>query len=176
MAARVCKNIIQALLREKMKRLKVPSEEPYRHLLLQIFNMLASHSRDSVHFWSAIKPPPIIINHFASGVEPRGPEDRPRETPQDDGNHYDAFEFELEGGAEYYIYKYFRSLEKKNRGKAEAEEDSWGSPDGTETDWANILLPIKLCIKAKFGSMAFYGTEWQFRYIPHMVSSVAYCN
>lgn len=166
MAARVCKNIIQALLREKMKRLKVPSEEPYRHLLLQIFNMLASHSQDSVHFWSAIKPPPIIINHFAGGVEQRGPEDRPKETSHDDGDHYDAFEFELEGGAEYYIYKYFRSLEKKNRGKAEAEEDSWGSPDGPETDWANILLPIKLCIKAKFGSMAFYGAEWQFRYIP----------
>lgn len=162
MAARVCKNIIQALLREKMKRLKVPSEEPYRHLLLQIFNMLASHSQDSVHFWSAIKPPPIIINHFAGGVEQRGPEDRPKEMPHDDGDHYDAFEFELEGGAEYYIYKYFRSLEKKNRGKAEAEEDSWGSPDGPETDWANILLPIKLCIKAKFGSMAFYGAEWQF--------------
>lgn len=31
MAARVAKNMIRALLREKMKQLKVPSSEPYRY-------------------------------------------------------------------------------------------------------------------------------------------------
>lgn len=59
MAARVCKNMIRALLREKMKELKVPSSEPYRQLALSLFNIFAGNSPHSLKFWVSTKPPCI---------------------------------------------------------------------------------------------------------------------
>jgi hypothetical protein len=44
MAARVAKNMIRALLREKMKQLKVPSSEPYRYRPLDLIMHLLSVS------------------------------------------------------------------------------------------------------------------------------------
>lgn len=59
MAARVAKNIIRALLREKMKQLKVPSSEPYRQLVLLLFNLFSGHHQLSSKFWTATKSPRI---------------------------------------------------------------------------------------------------------------------
>jgi len=78
MAARVCKNLIRALLREKMKELKVPSSEPYRQLVLALFNIFAGNSPYSQNFWVSTRPPRI-----------------PGEPETD----------ELQGGLEYYIEK-----------------------------------------------------------------------
>lgn len=73
MAARVCKNLIRALLREKMKELKVPSSEPYRQLVLALFNIFAGNSPHSPQFWISTRPPHIDgepdTNELKGGLE-----------------------------------------------------------------------------------------------------------
>jgi hypothetical protein len=59
MVARVAKNIIRAMLREKMKELKVPSSEPYRQLVLTLLNLFSGHSDKAHEFWTSNKAPPI---------------------------------------------------------------------------------------------------------------------
>jgi hypothetical protein len=57
MAARVCKDIIRALLREKTKELRVPSSEPYRQLVLHLFNLFSGYSASSDRFWNSTQLP-----------------------------------------------------------------------------------------------------------------------
>lgn len=71
---------------------------------------------------------------------------------------YEDFEFELQGGAEFYIYKYFAAMGKrKNNLKIPTASPMM---QNESINWSDILLPLKLCIKAKFGPMAFFGNEW----------------
>jgi len=61
MAARVGKNIVRALLREKMRELKVPSSEPYRQLVLHLFNLFSGHHPLATKFWTATSPSNRIL-------------------------------------------------------------------------------------------------------------------
>ena len=49
MAARVCKNMIRAMLREKMKTATIASQEPFRQLVLQLFNYFSN----TPTFWTS---------------------------------------------------------------------------------------------------------------------------
>ena len=57
MAARVAKNMIRAMLREKMKDLKVPSSEPYRQLVLTLLNLYSGQLPEAHAFWTSTTPP-----------------------------------------------------------------------------------------------------------------------
>jgi len=52
MAARVCKNIVRFFLRQKMRQLQVPSSEPYRRVILALFNIFSGYSQYSHNFWT----------------------------------------------------------------------------------------------------------------------------
>jgi hypothetical protein len=52
MAVWVGKNIIRVLLCEKMKQLKVPLSEPYRQLVLNLFNLFLGQHPLSTTFWT----------------------------------------------------------------------------------------------------------------------------
>jgi hypothetical protein len=80
MAARVCKNMIRALLREKMRELKVPSSEPYKQLVVDLFNLFSHYSSQSDHFWTSTETPNVRKNL----IQPTHPGER---------------------GLEYFIYK-----------------------------------------------------------------------
>jgi hypothetical protein len=71
MAARVGKNFIRALLREKMKQLKVPSSEPYRQLVLNLFNLFSGQHHLSTKFWTATQPTHRVFNLSAQRKEVR---------------------------------------------------------------------------------------------------------
>ena len=89
MAARIAKNIIRALVREKMKTLKVPSSEPYRQLVLALFNLFSNRTPASTAFWTSTEPPIIDLR------------DTPKPGDLKDSDKRKA----LEGGLEFYIWK-----------------------------------------------------------------------
>jgi len=62
MVARVCKSMIRALLREKMRELKVPSSEPYKQLVVDLFNLFSRYSSQSQHFWTSTETPNVRKN------------------------------------------------------------------------------------------------------------------
>lgn len=98
MAARICKNLIRALLREKMKELKVPGSEPYRQLVLALFNIFSGNSKELSHeFWTSTQPPPL------------DDDDDHGEGQGSSGNNSSSSSStktrELKGGLEYYIEK-----------------------------------------------------------------------
>lgn len=101
MAARVAKNIIRALLREKMKQLKVPSSEPYRQLVLQLFNLFSGHHRLSSKFWTATT---TAIRRTVSPDQQKGEETTQRPAQEEDR------------GLEYYIYQ--QNQRRKSSGKS----------------------------------------------------------
>lgn len=80
MAARVCKCMVRALLREKMRELRVPSSEPYKQLVVDLFNIFSHHSPQSRHFWTSTETPNVRKNL----IQPNRPGER---------------------GLEYFIYK-----------------------------------------------------------------------
>jgi len=57
MCARVVKNKLRTLLRNRMKQLKVPLEDPYRRLVVEYLNVVLGHSEQSEQYWERkIKP------------------------------------------------------------------------------------------------------------------------
>jgi hypothetical protein len=72
--------MIRALLREKMRELKVPSSEPYKQLVVDLFNLFSRYSPQSHHFWTSTETPNVRKNL----IQPTHPGER---------------------GLEYFIYK-----------------------------------------------------------------------
>src|SRR5688500_7974935 len=129
MAARACKDLIRALVREKMKQLKVPSSEPYRKLILDLFHLFTGYASESIQFWAFNLPPelsPTNANTNAnanasassssassprsdSGLSPTSPRSR-SDSGAVDGNEFGEGDEEeerqrsevLEGPIEYY--------------------------------------------------------------------------
>lgn len=52
--SRVIKNLLRLLLREKMKLLRVPLEEPYRRLVIEYLNLLFGESDRSDEYWNTV--------------------------------------------------------------------------------------------------------------------------
>ena len=52
--ARVAKNLLRYLLREKMKSLRLPLEEPYRKLIIDYLNLLFGDSDRSDVYWNTV--------------------------------------------------------------------------------------------------------------------------
>jgi hypothetical protein len=52
MCSRVVKNKLRKLLRKKMKKLKVPLEEPYRSLVISYLNLVLGDSEASEEYWN----------------------------------------------------------------------------------------------------------------------------
>jgi hypothetical protein len=50
--ARVLKNNIRLRLRERMKKLKKPLEEPYRRLVINYMNLVFGNSENSEKYWN----------------------------------------------------------------------------------------------------------------------------
>jgi hypothetical protein len=51
MIARVAKNTMHHLLRRKMRKVKIPSEDPYRRVVLKYLNTLLHQEPHSDHYW-----------------------------------------------------------------------------------------------------------------------------
>lgn len=52
--ARVIKNLLKLLLREKMKALRIPLEEPYRRIVVDYLNLLFGESEKSDLYWNTV--------------------------------------------------------------------------------------------------------------------------
>ncbi|KAL6079943.1 Clu domain-containing protein [Balamuthia mandrillaris] len=163
MAARVCKNIIRALLREKMKALKVPSSEPYRQLVLQLFNLFSGHSTYSHHFWTSNTPPDFPRD--VEGAEKKQAQNREEGEDEEKAESEDE---KLEGGLEYYIWVAVQEKERRERNEKVKEDvllekrnrnDLDSSYDRLLKTNLRWLLPLKCCIRAKFGNLAFTKEE-----------------
>ncbi|KAL6058241.1 Histidine kinase A [Balamuthia mandrillaris] len=117
MAARVCKDYIRALLREKMKELKVPSEEPYRQLVLDLFNLFSGMSKHSENFWlSTDLPKKKKKQHTkkpSSSFTPSSPLSSPSSSALTSEESF--MPPPLKGGAEYYALKLCRQREKEEK-------------------------------------------------------------
>eukprot|EP01087_Luapelamoeba_hula_P016079 TRINITY_DN4910_c0_g1_i3.p1 TRINITY_DN4910_c0_g1~~TRINITY_DN4910_c0_g1_i3.p1 ORF type:complete len:1148 (-),score=105.56 TRINITY_DN4910_c0_g1_i3:29-3472(-) len=142
MAARVCKNIIRSLLREKMKELKLPGSEPYRKLVLSLFNVFSWASPHSARFWTSHKPPPL---HDGDTSE------------------------EVKGSLEYYIERLCRQRDQAMQNK-DQKPPSLNSSQTHGTIWLDetllgdnvgaMLLPLRCAMRAKFGIKAISEEEW----------------
>ncbi len=171
MAARVCKNIIRALVREKMKQLKVPSSEPYRQLVLALFNLFSGYSKISNYFWTS-NVPPLFDDSSPQGrrtvLEKTALDEEKTSDKSKEENDQDEEEI-LEGGIEYYIWKAVQFKAKKegmsNTDSSLRTSDQEGDPSLTyekllQSD-LGLLLPIKCAIGAKFGRTALTRQEWE---------------
>jgi len=182
MAARVAKNIICAMLREKMKVLKVPSSEPYRQLVLALFNLFSGHSAESSHFWTSNCPPPIAKEAVRTESKE---EDLPLPltliTLSCYWAHITTDEADLQGGVEYYIYVAACSHEEE-RNKSQLFRNY---AESLTVDLKGIipmkctstftrrpyhksaptqsLLFIQGCMRAKYGVNALLEGEWSSR-------------
>ena len=60
--ARVIKNLLRLLLREKMKSLRLPLEEPYRRLVIDYLNLVFGESDRSDLYWNTVIRRNVVIN------------------------------------------------------------------------------------------------------------------
>eukprot|EP00029_Vermamoeba_vermiformis_P008493 TRINITY_DN3992_c0_g1_i1.p1 TRINITY_DN3992_c0_g1~~TRINITY_DN3992_c0_g1_i1.p1 ORF type:complete len:924 (-),score=198.60 TRINITY_DN3992_c0_g1_i1:32-2803(-) len=66
MVARVIKNNLRFKLREKMKVLRLPLEEPYRRLVIDYFNLVFGNTKNSDSYWDDFLKKDLLINFPAS--------------------------------------------------------------------------------------------------------------
>jgi hypothetical protein len=67
MCARVVKNKLRTLLRNRMKQLKVPLEDPYRRLVVEYLNVVLGSSEQSEEYWER-KIKPALQGSFLSAL------------------------------------------------------------------------------------------------------------
>jgi hypothetical protein len=72
MIARVAKDTLRRLLRRKMRKVKIPSEDPYRRVVLNYLNTLLHREPHSDHYWKyALKRQ--IQSKFTQALDPVRP-------------------------------------------------------------------------------------------------------
>jgi tetratricopeptide (TPR) repeat protein len=69
MLARVIKNNLRFKLREKMKQLKLPLEEPYRRLVIDYLNLVFGNHNLSDKYWNGWLKKDLIVN-FTDALTP----------------------------------------------------------------------------------------------------------
>lgn len=67
--ARVIKNNIRFKLREMMKQLKLPLEEPYRRLVIDYLNLVFGSNKESDNYWNTWLKSDLIMNFEAALTE-----------------------------------------------------------------------------------------------------------
>eukprot|EP01087_Luapelamoeba_hula_P000097 TRINITY_DN10051_c0_g1_i1.p1 TRINITY_DN10051_c0_g1~~TRINITY_DN10051_c0_g1_i1.p1 ORF type:complete len:564 (+),score=53.42 TRINITY_DN10051_c0_g1_i1:3-1694(+) len=190
MAARVCKNLIRALLREKMKETRVPSAEPYKEVILATFNIFSGASKAAADFWNSVEPPykaeAPLKTPKSTPSTPKSEDmnlsgeldnkDQNNESEDDEDEHFMSLE-------EYVYYSYKRKSEAAERQQMKMSSD--GSPlsptgkdsapmrqslptselpgavPGQDSVLGITLPPMKVCIHSKFGTPALTDAEWK---------------
>jgi len=164
MAARVCKNIIRALMRVKMRDLRAESEEPYRQLVLHLFNIFTGYSQHSTQkqdmFWESKEPIPFFY-HLKNDK---------RSQFESASKTIPAYCQWIQGGAEYYIHKLYKKR-KINLVKYSGNRmrSCTGKHENNYQDYRNLIMKggggldipyFKTCIIAKFGECALTPEEF----------------
>eukprot|EP01088_Endostelium_zonatum_P020138 TRINITY_DN7277_c0_g1_i1.p1 TRINITY_DN7277_c0_g1~~TRINITY_DN7277_c0_g1_i1.p1 ORF type:complete len:1066 (-),score=171.12 TRINITY_DN7277_c0_g1_i1:6-3176(-) len=176
MQARLCKNIIDTILRFEMDNLKVIERQYYLNLVLKLFNSLL-HNKNG--FWSATRVGQSwnkndynngdIRNTFDQSKYSNG-NNRVEDMQNSIGIEFSGIDSKqadiklIEGQLEYYIWKGYKIINQQQQANA---------TNSMSTDAVNqnllrnpkllifkYLLPMKCCLVTKYGEKSINSKEW----------------